>query len=292
MMCLKPVEVWPNQKRIMVPCNRCVPCLINKRNEWTFRLFQEYRYSRSALFVTLTYNEKHYPSDGSLCKRHVQLYLKRLRKKDGTNKIRYYAVGEYGSRSMRAHYHLLLFNCSEQHARSAWCDQNGKPVGIVHCGGVSLASIAYVTKYIIQPQLSIPKLQKPFALMSRGYGIGARYLTDEMVAWHREDDRNYAIQDGHKVSLPRFYKDKIWPIRYVKFVQDDFAWQLPESELFYTDRERVKLKSKWFSIEKQRTERRFYIKKYGKKEGIKKLTESRNAVLQRVKLKVAFSQTL
>lgn len=53
-----------------------------------------------------------YPS-----KRDIQLFLKRLRKnlsKYTDEKIRYYAVSEYGPKTFRAHYHLLLFYDKEE----------------------------------------------------------------------------------------------------------------------------------------------------------------------------------
>lgn len=44
--------------------------------------------------------------------RDIQLFLKRLRKyinKNYNEKIRYYVIGEYGTKSLRPHWHLLLF---------------------------------------------------------------------------------------------------------------------------------------------------------------------------------------
>lgn len=47
-----------------------------------------------------------------LVSRHLQLFLKRLRKyinKEFHEKVRFYAIGEYGTNSFRPHWHLLLF---------------------------------------------------------------------------------------------------------------------------------------------------------------------------------------
>lgn len=281
MNCVKPNVIYPHRSidwidqneeyPVSVPCGKCVPCLINKRTDWSFRLEQEYKYSKSALFVTLTYDMKHQPSDGSLDKRHLQLYLKRLRKLDGSNKIRYYAVGEYGGETGRPHYHLLLFNCFDSHARKAWCDIKGAPVGIVHVGTVTPASVAYCTKYIVQPHNALAGLQKPFSVMSRAYGIGGRYLTDVMVQWHRDDDKNYTLRDGQKARLPRFYREKIW-----------YKTQ---------DRERVSSAAMKLSLENQEKERSYYQKAHPQNwEQV--MIESRNSVIARVKQKVAFTQTL
>lgn len=52
--------------------------------------------------------------------RHLQLFIKRFRKYVSTHyneKIRYYAVGEYGVQSLRPHWHLLFFYQSSELAR-------------------------------------------------------------------------------------------------------------------------------------------------------------------------------
>lgn len=185
MRCIAPKLIWPHRSvewqsaneeyAVSVPCGKCLACLSNKRMEWIFRLEQEHKYSSSAWFVTLTYDEKHLRSDRSLCKRDLQLYFKRLRKYDGHKNIRYYAVGEYGEVTGRPHYHILLFNAVESFIRSAWYDAKQRPIGIVHLGNVSAASIAYCTKYVIQrPEVMADGRERPFALMSRKYGIGGR----------------------------------------------------------------------------------------------------------------------
>lgn len=280
MKCVSPKLIWPHRSvewidaheeyPVSVPCGKCLACLSNKRSDWAFRLEQEHKYSTSAWFVTLTYDEKH--NCGSLVKKHVQDYLKRLRKKDEGNRIRYYAVGEYGTISGRPHYHLLLFNAEESDVRSAWKDCEHRPIGIVHCGSVNGASIAYCLKYMVQAvSINEQGKEKPFALMSRAYGIGARYLSDEMVSWHREDDRNYSIRDGLKIKLCRFYKSKIWYNE--------------------NDKERVSKASLLASLQESEKQNQFYKDRFGDC-WEKTMIEFRDAVLSRIKTKVAYSQHL
>lgn len=55
-----------------------------------------------------------------LVNRHLQLFIKRFRKYVSqyyNEKIRYYAVGEYGVQSLRPHWHILFFYSSSQLAR-------------------------------------------------------------------------------------------------------------------------------------------------------------------------------
>lgn len=180
-------------------------CVMNRRRDWIFRLMKEHRYSSGALFVTLTYAPKYCPS--SLNKRHVQLFMKRLRKYEKGQRIRYFLVGEYGTVHGRPHYHALLFNCdlSGETIRKAWKLET--PIGLVHIGRVTEASIAYCTKYMVQPPRAN---EKPFVLMSRGYGIGGMYLQDEIVSWHRSGNKNFVLLNGIKNRLPRYYKEKIF----------------------------------------------------------------------------------
>lgn len=60
-------------------------------------------------FITLTYNDENLPANGTLIKRHLQLFMKRLRKHYAQKKIRFYACGEYGEELLRPHYHAILF---------------------------------------------------------------------------------------------------------------------------------------------------------------------------------------
>lgn len=104
MNCTSPVRVNGD----LFPCGKCINCRAKSRQEWVFRLRMEYRNCDFGLFVTLTYDDDHLPSDG-VSIRDVQLFLKRLRKKYKSKTLRYYICSEYGDNTHRAHYHALLF---------------------------------------------------------------------------------------------------------------------------------------------------------------------------------------
>lgn len=311
MECVKPYPLIQGIKRYMLPCGKCLVCLQSKRNDWAFRLSEEHKASKyGALFVTLTYSEKNLPAYGSLEKTDLQKFFKRLRKKDVQSRIRYYAVGEYGSKSARPHYHAIIFNSNENDIRKSW------ELGLVHVGTVTPASVAYVLKYIVQPDVAPQgkiydavtetwreKFHKPFAVMSRAYGIGAAYLTDEMVTWHKSGGKNYALVQGTntKIRLPRYYKELIWPKRYLPFKKvngvyltenDGFtiAGRIPIERLEFTERERVFSASALEGRKAVREERKWFWRTYGK-DANAKFKEHRNALLMRVKTKVAFTQT-
>lgn len=196
------------QREITVPCGKCGFCLATKRSDWVNRLMIEWKQSQASCFITLTYANAHLKwlsGKPQLIKSDLQKYFKRLRK--AGHKFRYYAVGEYGSKTFRPHYHVLLFgNIPEQVIRQTW------DKGLVHIGQVTLASVGYCAKYVINSKDYFMKQgrEAPFAVMSRKPGIGANYLTKAMIEWHKSDRKNYMLVDGQKRHLPRYYKEKIF----------------------------------------------------------------------------------
>ncbi|QXP07918.1 MAG: replication initiator protein [Arizlama microvirus] len=200
-----------------VPCGRCPKCKARRISGWSFRLIQEDKVSDSSLFITLTYDTKHVPITRNgfmaISKRDVQLFLKRLRKAQSAAsiraKIKYYAVGEYGGKKFRPHYHLILFNTKPELVEQAW--QKGQ----VHYGLVTGASVGYTLKYMSKPKripLHINDDRQPeFSLMSKG--LGESYVNMQMIQWHHADHLNRMyinLDGGKKAAMPRYYKDKIY----------------------------------------------------------------------------------
>jgi hypothetical protein len=200
------------------PCGKCPACVRRRVSGWAFRLNKQSEQSNSAHFVTLTYNDEHIKKTKNgfetLVKKDVQDFFKRLRKLT-KQKISYYAVGEYGDSGERPHYHIILFNANPKIVENAW-KLNDITLGNVHFGDVGDASVGYTLKYISKdkkiPQFNGDDRQKEFALMSKGLGAG--YLTDNMVKWHTKgniENKVYLpLKDGKKAAMPRYYKDKLY----------------------------------------------------------------------------------
>lgn len=162
------------------PCGQCLPCRINRRRLWTHRILLEAIKHEKSCFITLTYAKEHYPTDGSLNKKHLQLYFKRLREAIKPEKIRYYAVGEYGDVSGRAHYHVALFGIGED---SAQVIQANWLYGFSYTGSLTLESSQYIAGYVTKKMTSKddPRLEgrtPEFAVMSNRPGIGALAVKD------------------------------------------------------------------------------------------------------------------
>ncbi|KAA6326489.1 hypothetical protein EZS27_024414, partial [termite gut metagenome] len=119
-----------------------------------------------------------------------------------------FLVSEYGTKSGRPHYHMLLFNFPQDYDISralayAW------PHGFFSVGEVTPASIHYTTKYVLGYANVPDYVDKPFLLCSRG--IGSSYLTGKVMYWHRDGLVDYMVADGgFKFTMPRYYKDKLF----------------------------------------------------------------------------------
>lgn len=200
--------MYLSKQDICVPCGKCPFCAATRRADWATRLEYEARLHLTKKFVTLTYANPHLKWNHGvpqLCKRDLQLWFKRIRKTGVA--IRYYAVGEYGTTTLRPHYHVILFgNVGDDVIRSAW------PLGQVHIGTVTQASIAYTLGYVVYAKdWKFLKNRVPaFNVMSRRPGLGSNYLSPAMLEWHKSDRKNYVLIDGQKRHLPRFYKTKIF----------------------------------------------------------------------------------
>lgn len=204
MECLKPVYLPKTE--MYVPCGRCGFCGATRRSDWATRLHFESRLHIGSKFVTLTYADAHLVWKSGvpqLHREHVQLFFKRLRK--AGYKLRYYGVGEYGSKTFRPHYHVLLFgDVPEDAIREAWW------YGLVHIGNVSEQSINYCLSYMINKndwKMSKGRV-RCFNMMSKG--IGKNYLSKAMIEWHRAERRNYVQLYGVRRHLPRYYMVRIF----------------------------------------------------------------------------------
>lgn len=246
-MCDSPFYVLPKAglEKVPVPCGRCPPCKLRRVNSWVFRLLEECKVSLSSHFVTLTYDTRFVPISENgfmtLRKRDFQLFMKRLRKLCPDSRLKYYAVGEYGTNNKRPHYHAIIFNCPDiglYHV--AW------GLGQIDVGTVTSDSVAYCLKYIDKP--SVGKLhsrddrESEFPLMSKALGVS--YLSDEVINYHQADlSRLFVTKEGgHRIALPRYFRHKIYsdvdlkkqPILIQAAIEDqDIADRLEFSRLGY-----------------------------------------------------------
>ena len=220
MACYHPLEAWRTSGGIQLgkeardgqplrlPCGGCIGCRYDKARHWAVRCTLELEQHRRAAFTTLTYDEKTVPA--TLDRRHLQLWLKRLRKASGpTRPLRFFASGEYGETNHRPHFHAILYGLGEEDddlINSTW----GK--GFTYTKDVTPAAIAYVAGYCskkigfkaerserIDPETGeVYTWEPPFVQMSRRPGIGA-HAKQWPQSW-----RQFAIHNGRRVPVPRY----------------------------------------------------------------------------------------
>ena len=188
---------------IPCPCNKCIPCLINRKRLWTHRIILESLTHEDSAFVTLTYDDNsltyNCPETGSellqptLQPKHLQSFIKRLRRQVQPKKLRFYAVGEYGDKSWRPHYHIALFGYEpcwngrtnkQKHSKgNSCCPPCDLLLKTWKLGGIDNAKVendsagyiaGYVTKKLTKKDDVRLKGRYPeFSRMSRRPGIGA-----------------------------------------------------------------------------------------------------------------------
>lgn len=216
-----------------VSCGKCSGCLKSRASSWMIRLMHELETTQyGGTFVTLTYADHMLPTDvynnPVLVKRHLRNYFKRLRKQFN-HKIKFYAIGEYGTNTFRPHYHFIGFNFNHnvnnhwKAIKEAWSSydpviQQKLPIGNVFVRDVNLDAIAYVTGYVIKPDLHRMAdelgIQREFGTNSDGLGIS--HLTPQMIKYYRDNFVNYITMpnsSGKKRTLPRYYRQKLFNLK-------------------------------------------------------------------------------
>lgn len=196
-----------NPSLIWLPCGACLGCRKSRAREWAFRCTLELDSHNEVCWCTLTYADSELPP--TLQKRHLQLFLKSLRKLYPSGRVRFFATGEYGDRTFRPHYHAILYGVSQ--ADKAVVERCWKR-GLIQVDTLTPASISYVAGYCAKKigvrderaeridyrTGELYQYQPPFIQMSRKPGIGAtarRFVS----SWRSE-----AIFNGNPMPVPRY----------------------------------------------------------------------------------------
>lgn len=223
----------PDGSSYIVPCRKCPACDLNKIAQWVTRCEYELKAAHTAYFITLTYSDENCPIavhttgeyDYSLKKRDYQLFLMKLRQYPTrgdipvppiyfdtlkTKKIRYVIAGEYGEKTERPHYHLLLWNFPYNIVQTLKIVEKVWQKGFVHIGKIEPRSINYVVSYIVQKRGWKKFTQPPFLEMSRRPGIGHSYL-EKNAEYHLRDPKNFTIRSGPgRKAMPAYYARKLY----------------------------------------------------------------------------------
>lgn len=242
MPCFHPIEAYRQEggyldfrsstreaalETVQLPCQHCLGCRAAYARNWAIRGQLELQQHRYAAWTTLTFDDQHLPP--TLDKTILQRYFKRLRYHTTTS-FRYLASGEYGETTNRPHYHAVLYGLDTAlHGRAiqeAWGLGHTKtdkvtPARIAYTAGYTAKKIDFRDreKYIlvkegtpnakerVHPRTgevywTLTTYQPPFLLTSKGgHGIGG-HAKQWPNMW-----KDYAIHNGHKVPVPRYYHE-------------------------------------------------------------------------------------
>lgn len=207
MLCKKP---YRNPDGMEFNCGRCMPCRINRRREWTCRAVLESLAHTSSCFLTLTYSDAEYPTDGMLSVPDYQAFLRAWRFRFGP--VRYMMVGEYGGQTRRAHYHAVFFGANPSQSDVEACWQRGH----VMVGTFTLQSAQYVAGYVVKKLSTMentgPWSQRPeFLRASLRPGIGAPAL-DMLEELHYRDFGARFISEHRDVMRMVRIGGRLFPI--------------------------------------------------------------------------------
>ncbi len=208
-----------HDRPVSVPCGQCIGCRLEKSRQWAMRCVHEASLYDENCFVTLTYDDVCLPAGGSLDKRAFPKFMKRLRKKFSSQRVRFYHAGEYGDRFGRPHYHALLFGFDFAD-KYPWSMRGEFPVwrsdvleslwpfGQSEIGSVTFDSAAYVARYVVKKVTGVRAeeyysgVQPEYSTMSRRPGIGKAWYDEFKSEVYSSDSVVFA---GKLVKPPRFY---------------------------------------------------------------------------------------
>lgn len=186
---------------LLLPCRQCIGCRLDRSSQWATRLMHETAFHKNACFLTLTYSDDMLPKNRSLIPDHLTTFFKDLRARleyYGKEKIKYFAVGEYGDQTRRPHYHAALygpFGCdgpddlrlaeeparsgasqfSHHHIAACW------PHGLHRYSELSFESAAYVARYCLKkingPAAQAHYLDRHPEFQRPSKGLGKAHIT-------------------------------------------------------------------------------------------------------------------
>lgn len=243
----------------IIPCGQCKQCRANYAKNWAARCQNESKYWKNTAFITLTYDEKHIPvvdkttgeiyrgfrhpkeyylnnkryENSTLYKPDMQKFLKRLRKyakehgleENPEKGLKVFYCGEYGSKTQRAHYHLLIYGLiipdlyvwkrmkGIEYDRSTIIEKEWG-MGNVIIGALNYKTCAYVAKYVMKKWTGPDKMAKykedgrspEFTQMSLKPAIGQKYWEEHRKSIYKYD--SVLIEGGKTVKPPKYYDIK------------------------------------------------------------------------------------
>lgn len=261
---------------IKIPCGQCSECRLQRSRQWADRCMLEMQYHEENYFITLTYDDAHLPKNevidretgeilpvATLVKKDLSDFVKRVRRYqdyDGyTQPIRFFGCGEYGSETMRPHFHVILFglHLPKDGFRFYRRNFNGDNLynhdfldrcwkyGFSVVGEVTWQSAAYVARYIMKKHLgkdakdyySERGIAPEFTLMSRRPGIARQYYDEHKDELFAQDFVHVPTHQGARRIYPPRYFEKLFDVDYPSDLVETRKEKRKEDGIIATDLE-------------------------------------------------------
>lgn len=265
-MCTQPVTIKYSNITgthcIQVPCGKCTECKKQYQSDWAVRMYVESHRTYIVDFITLTYSEDCVPTRvfkesgevfRTVYKPHVQNWLKRAREiyyltYRKRAEFKYFVTSEYGPRTLRPHYHLLLFGCPlslvevllkdwqkrygfTNHKHFNFTPRKGEDSPDVQLQKITSYVAKYCSKGVFEnPLVSEGKVFPTFHLISKG--LGDNYINQSSIDEHHLNGKIKKYKNGkysdaylealhqrmkfyyyenlRPVHLPRYYKIRLY----------------------------------------------------------------------------------
>lgn len=223
--------VFRSDGELLLPCGKCVGCLLERSRQWAVRCTHEAQFYKDyfkmeSSFVTLTYNNENVGR--SLDRRDCVRFMKYLRKEFSDRKIKFYMCGEYGSKNWRPHFHYCIFGVDFSEDRYIWKSSSNGDIyyrsptleriwtkGFSVIGALNFQTVAYTARYILKKYRGTKRKSEQwydgrvpeFTGMSLKSAIGREYCEKFLYDIYGED-KDHIIVNGNKCKPPRYY-DKL-----------------------------------------------------------------------------------
>ena len=168
-----------------IGCGKCPDCVAKYKRNWALRCMCESVYHVDNCFITLTYDDFHYP--GRRVDSDLQKFFKRLRKHLNGREIKYFACSEAGSITGRYHFHAIIFGWFPEDSKFEYRNGLGQyfysskildslwSFGFTTISDISRGSCEYVAGYTAKKEN--PVLPGKI-YMSRRPGLGRQFFID------------------------------------------------------------------------------------------------------------------
>lgn len=244
MPCFHPVPAWVDAQsgawvyswspkrellpQVDTPCGKCEGCRRQRAADVSLRCMHEAHFHDAKCFLTLTFDDEHFPASQEAMEREVVLFVKRMRKASGFE-VRTFAVCELGERTRRPHAHLLVFGRDFERGQPMARGEAGAVAyasaelsalwshGHSSVGELTTASANYVARYVLKARsgafefeavahpLSGELIQfRPAVALCRSRGLGRRWF--EAYGKQALHEGFVVLRGGVKVPIPQWYR--------------------------------------------------------------------------------------